>query len=228
MFKYKIGTKVTMNKDAYGSGSCGDAGVIVGNYDTPGMYKVKLLDGEKENIITVKFEREFDVHLYANSNRYKLKESLYSTGFNATELSIASGYNKSYFSSAVSESRFIDRGDLSESAYNKLDTDLNFAERKLLGLDAKKVDSENNARSGWYVSSLPKFSGSQDELNKLSSDLLKSIINNTPVDKSPSKNHKITIVNNVTKDYRYAVACIIYIFTVIIGFICFMSWLAVK
>lgn len=93
---------------------------------------------------------------YANSNRYKLKESLYSTGFNATDLSIASG-------------------------------DIKF-----------------------------------------SSDIFNSVIDNTFFERLSGKNHKITIVNNVTKDYRYAVACIVYIFTVIIGFICFMSWLAVK
>lgn len=148
-----------------------------------------------------------DIAKYFNSNRYKLKESLHSTGFNAAELSLASGYNKSYFSSAVSESRFIDRGDLSKSAYNKLDTDLKFAERKLLGLESKLDESGDI---------------------KFSPDTFNSVIDNTFFESSSSKNHKITVVNNVTKDYRYAVACIIYIFTVIIGFICFLSWLAVK
>lgn len=78
---------------------------------------------------------------YKKSNRYKLREAVKKTGHAATHLSLAADQNQYYFGSEMKESRFNSRGDLNEKQFNKLLTNLAFAERKLNGVPAKVVDN---------------------------------------------------------------------------------------
>ncbi len=81
---------------------------------------------------------------YETSNRKKLYDAIKKTGFQAIDLSVASGHEKNYFSAAASESRFLNRGDLSDKRLNTIITDLSYAERVLSGNKAiEKSDNES-------------------------------------------------------------------------------------
>lgn len=68
---------------------------------------------------------------YQTSNRNKLREHIKSLGFSAIDLSVAAGFNKTYFGSETGESRFNSRGDISDDRLLELKLKVFEAKKKL-------------------------------------------------------------------------------------------------
>lgn len=79
---------------------------------------------------------------YHQSNRHKLHQAIKATGYSSRRLSDIAVGNESYFYNYTGKARFDKKGDITEDCLNSLLTTLAFAERELLGIGAKTVDSD--------------------------------------------------------------------------------------
>lgn len=83
---------------------------------------------------------------YKKSNRYKLNELLKNSGFKAKELSLTAGFSGNYLSAVSSESRYLNRGDLTEAKYQELVKVVNLAvaaKRNSIALELSKVNIDD-------------------------------------------------------------------------------------
>ena len=75
---------------------------------------------------------------FKTSNRYKLHKYISSTGFAKYQLGLMIGKSKEYFSNETKESRFIERGDMSDARYKALRKQVKDAVAKTLPVKINK------------------------------------------------------------------------------------------